>query len=160
MLQIKGLLSKKKDLETKIENLDKRYFDNPNFGDEKYNRYSLQFDMELKEIELQITANSKKISNHGRHIDKVIEKVTNINKYWKEGDIDSKIRIQNLVFPEGLSIRSENREYLTKKVNGIFELIPLFTGDDENDKHKKTHQNVDGLLSVAGTGLEPVTFGL
>jgi hypothetical protein len=45
-------------------------------------------------------------------------------------------------------------------VNGIFDLIPMFTRGDENDKHKKTHQNVDGLLSVAGTGLEPVTFGL
>ena len=152
MLQIKGLLSKKKDLETKIENLDKRYFDNPNFGDEKYNRYSLQFDMELKEIELQITANSKKISNHGRHIDKVIEKVTNINKYWKEGDIDSKIRIQNPVFPEGLSIRSENREYLTGRVNSIFGLVQTFTGIDRGSKKQKTHQKFDGSFSVALTG--------
>ncbi len=77
-----------------------------------------------------------------------------------KGDVENKIRIKKLVFPEGLSIRSENREYLTNKVNGIFELIPLFTGGDENDKHKKTHQKVDGSFSVAGTGLEPVTFGL
>ena len=147
-------------METKIENLDKRYFDNPNFRDEKYNRYSLQFDMELKEIELQITANSKKISNHGRHIDKVIEKVTNINIYWKEGDIDSKIRIQNLIFPEGLSIRSENREYLTGRVNSIFGLVQTFTGIDRGSKKQKTHQKFDGSFSVAGTGLEPVTFGL
>ena len=158
--EMKGLLSKKKDLEAKIENLDKRYFENPNFGDEKYNRYSLQFDMELKEVELQITANSKKISNHSRHIDKVIEKVTNINKYWKEGDIDSKIRIQNLVFPEGLSIRSENREYLTGRVNSIFGLVQTFTGIDRGSKKQKTHQKFDGSFSVAGTGLEPVTFGL
>ncbi len=155
--EMKGLLAKKKDLEAKIENLDKRYFDNPNFGDEKYNRYSLQFDMELKEVDLQIASNKKIISNHSRHIDKVVEKVTNINKYWREGDIDSKIRIQNLVFPEGLSIRAENREYLTGRVNSIFGLVSTFTGIERGNKKQKTHQKVDGLFSVAGTGLEPVS---
>jgi site-specific DNA recombinase len=74
--------------------------------------------------------------------------------------VEDKIRIQNLVFPEGLSIRAENREYLTKKVNGIFELISVFIGVEGGIKNEKTHQNVDGFLSVAGTGLEPVTFGL
>jgi site-specific DNA recombinase len=39
------------------------------------------------------------------------------------GDVKDKIRIENLIFPEGLSIRAKNREYLTKKENGIFELI-------------------------------------
>ena len=81
-------------------------------------------------------------------------------KYWKEGDIESKIRIQNLVFPEGLSIRAENREYLTGRVNSIFGLVPTFTGIDRGNKKQKTHQKFDGSFSVAGTGLEPVTFGL
>ena len=115
-----SLIGKKKDIESKIENLDKRYFDNPNFGDDKYNKYALQFETELKLLEVQIRTNSKKISNHGKHIDKVVEKVSNISKYWKEGDIESKIRIQNLVFPEGLFIRAENRQYLTNKVNLVF----------------------------------------
>ncbi len=158
--EMKSLTLKKKDLEIKMKNLDDRYFNNPNFGDEKYNRYILQFEGELKAIEEQIESNEKKLSNHQIHIEKVVEKIKNISDCWGRGDIENKIRIQKLVFPEGLSIRSENREYLTKKVNGIFELIPLFTGGDENDKHKKTHQNVDGSFSVAGTGLEPVTFGL
>ena len=82
--------------------------------------------MELKKVDLQIASNKKIISNHSRHIDKVVEKVTNINKYWREGDIDSKIRIQNLVFPEGLSIRAKNREYLTGRVNSIFGLVSTF----------------------------------
>jgi site-specific DNA recombinase len=59
-----------------------------------------------------------------------------------------------------LPIRVEYREYLTKKVNGIFELIFVFIGVQEGIKNEKTHQNVDGFFSVAGTGLEPVTFGL
>jgi site-specific DNA recombinase len=74
--------------------------------------------------------------------------------------VEDRIRIQNLVFPEGLSIRAENREYLTKKMNLIFALIPIITGGEKGTENEKTHQNVDGFSSVAGTGLEPVTFGL
>ncbi|GIQ61287.1 hypothetical protein Flavo103_44220 [Flavobacterium collinsii] len=98
--EMKSLLAKKKVVQTKIENLDKRYFDNPNFGNEKYNKYALEFETELKMTESQIHMSSKKISNHNRHIDMVVERVSNISKYWREGDIESKIRIQNLVFPE------------------------------------------------------------
>ena len=42
----------------------------------------------------------------------------------------------------------------------IFELISVFVGVTEGCENEKTHQNVDGFLLVAGTGLEPVTFGL
>ena len=69
---------------------------------------------------------------------KVIEKVANINKYWREGDIYSKIKILNLIFPEGLSIKAENREYLTGRVNSIFGLVQTFTSIDRGNKKQKT----------------------
>lgn len=62
--------------------------------------------------------------------------------------MEDKIRIQNLVFPEGLSIRVENREYLTKKINSVFALIPTITGNKKCIRKEKTHQNVDGFSSV------------
>ena len=158
--EMKFLNKKKSEVENKIENLNDRYFNNKNFGDVAYNKYVLQFDVELKTIEEQMDANEKKLSNHKIHVEKVTEKIKNISDCWGRGDIENKIRIQKLIFPEGLSIRAENREYLTKKVNGIFELISIFVGVEEGSENEKTHQNVDGFSSVAGTGLEPVTFGL
>jgi hypothetical protein len=44
--------------------------------------------------------------------------------------------------------------------NGVFDSISVMTGAKESIKNEKTHQNVDGSFLVAGTGLEPVTFGL
>jgi site-specific DNA recombinase len=158
--EMKGLIARKKDLEIKIKNLDKRYLDNPNFGDEKYNKYVLQFEAELKAVEEQMDMNEKKLSNHKIHVEKVIEKIKNISDCWGRGDVENKIRIQKLVFPEGLSIRAENREYLTKKVNLVFSLIPMVIRDEQGSKKQKTHQKFDGSFLVAGTGLEPVTFGL
>ncbi|WP_370640622.1 recombinase family protein [Flavobacterium sp. SM15] len=158
--EMKFLTNKKNEVEKKIENLDKRYFDNPNFDDVKYNKYMLQFEAELRDVEVKMELASQRISNHKKHVDKVVNMVKNISDCWRRGDVESKIRIQNLVFPEGLSIRSIDRQYLTKKVNGIFELISVISRGKEGSENEKTHQDVDGSSLVAGTGLEPVTFGL
>ena len=158
--EMRCLIAKKKELEKKMENLDDRYFNNPNFGDEKYNRYVLQFEAELRAVNEQMELSERKVSNHKIHVEKVVERVKNISDCWASGDVENKIRIQNLVFPEGLSIRAENREYLTAKVNSTFALIPMITGGEPDSKNKKTHQNIDGSFLVAGTGLEPATFGL
>lgn len=93
-------------------------------------------------------------------INKSINALQNMSKCWANGDLENKIRIQNLVFPDGLSIKPKSRQYLTKKINVIFELTSTITRDSESSKNKKTHQSTDGFFSVAGTGLEPVTFGL
>ncbi len=45
-------------------------------------------------------------------------------------------------------------------MNQVFQLIPLFTGVSEGRKTKKVATADDFSLLVAGTGLEPVTFGL
>ena len=158
--EMKFLNKKKSEVENKIENLNDRYFNNKNFGDVAYNKYMLQFDAELKDVLDKIDLTSNKLSNHKKHVETVVEKAKNISDCWGRGDVENKIRIQNLVFPQGLSIRAKNREYLTKKVNGIFDLISMFVGVEEGSENEKTHQNVDGFFSVAGTGLEPVTFGL
>jgi hypothetical protein len=43
-------------------------------------------------------------------------------------------------------ITIENREYLTKKVNDIFELISVFVGANRGIGNEKTHQNIDGFF--------------
>jgi hypothetical protein len=46
----------------------------------------------------------------------------NISKNWTSESLETKKRIQELVFPNGLVIDTKNRSYLTKKVNLVFEL--------------------------------------
>lgn len=60
-----------------------------------------------------------------------------------------KIRIQNLIFTESLSIRVEHRECLTKKRNSIFGLIVVMTRGKEGVKNENKHQHVDGFLLAA-----------
>lgn len=95
-------------------------------GQYLWNLHVLEFKSKLKSIEEQMDMNGNKLSNHKKYIEKVVEKVQKISDCGGSGDFENKIRIQNLVFPKGLSIRAENREDLTKKVNGIFMLISVF----------------------------------
>ena len=84
----------------------------------------------------------------------------NISNYWVCGTSENKQRIQKMLFPEGLYIVPEKRTYLTQNMNHVFQLIPLFTRVSEGRKTKKVATADDFSSLVAGTGLEPVTFGL
>ena len=65
-----------------------------------------------------------------------------------------------IVFPEGFRFSLKNKECRTSKMNIVFDLTSSFK-DAYGVKIKKTQiQKVLESRIVAGTGLEPVTFGL
>ena len=64
------------------------------------------------------------------------------------------------MFPDGIVIKPENRQYRTSKVNEIFSLISVISRDDSCKRKNPSTNLVNGSCLVAGTGLEPVTFGL
>ena len=64
-----------------------------------------------------------------------------------------KKRVQELVFPNGLVLDMKNRHYLTKDVNVVM--------GGKGDKKENGPEEISEPSSVvAGTGLEPATFGL
>ncbi|MGH2666746.1 recombinase family protein [Flavobacterium sp.] len=149
--EVTSLHSRKKEIEQKMTNLESRYINNPSFLDETYNKFKAEFKVELMENNEKLAIAELKISNHEIFINKSLNVLENMSKCWRNGDVENKIRIQNLVFPDGLSIKPKSREYLTKKVNVVFALIPTIKGSLEGSKNEKTHQNVDGFLLVAGS---------
>ena len=89
-------------------------------------------------------------------VNEAIEIARNIHYYWDSWD---QIEITEKVFPKGLVIIPSHRGYLTRHVNYFFRRIPFFQGLYNGVKQKKPIIP-DWLFLVAGTGLEPVTFGL
>ena len=94
------------------------------------------------------------------HLDKAIDFIQNISKYWVSGNIDIKKRIQKLVFPAGFYIDPENRKYLTSEVNGLFCLNVELSRVSGDHKKEIPVKNDEDYRVVAGTGFEPMTFGL
>ncbi len=83
-----------------------------------------------------------------------------MSKMWVSGDFHAKQKLQKFVFPEGVAYDKENNDYRTEKVNSVFDLISYFSAScgPKNKRPISVSANRSGL--VAGTGLEPVTFGL
>ena len=140
--------------------LERKFVTVENFSSELYDKYMSEYNEKLSSVRTDIAIAEKKISNHSGFIEKSLNVVQNLSKYWASEPLENKIRIQSLVFPEGVRIEPKNRQYLTTKVNKVFELTSTFTGSDDEVENKKPTEIIDGSSLVAGTGLEPVTFGL
>ena len=148
-----------KELQTKKETLDSRFA----FGEidnELYNRFIGAVTSELIEIEEKLEDFKIKISNLDKKVSELIEFSKNLSNIWVSGEYETKLSVQKLLFPNGIVINPEDRTYRTSNLNPIFGLIHSFTRGNDDVNKKRTSSNTDPSCVVAGTGLEPVTFGL
>ena len=65
-----------------------------------------------------------------------------------------------MVFPSGIRYNRELDTYRTFRVNTIFNDISRLQRDTGGNKKRTNSKNMNLSFSVAGTGLEPMTFGL
>ena len=148
-----------KELQTKKETLDSRFA----FGEidnELYNRFIGAVTSELIEIEEKLEDFKIKISNLDKKVSELIEFSKKLSNIWVSGEYETKLSVQKLLFPSCIVINPEDRTYRTSNLNPIFGLIHSFTGGNDDANKKRTGRNTDPSCVVAGTGLEPVTFGL
>ena len=115
-----------------------------------------QIDEKLKKIENL----PSKMSNHEKILKKFSEISENPSKYYNKLDYHQKRKFQSIVFPEGMQFSTKNKQCLTSKMNLLFELTNSFSElYNPNKKRTQMRKALESNL-VAGTGLEPVTFGL
>ena len=155
----KSLDSKIKELNEKLTTLEEKYlFDG--FPKQKYLSYKTKLESDLLEITEEKTKSNVEISNLDNKIESCIDITKNVSKHWTSGDYEFKTKLQKLMFPEGIVIEPENRQYRTSKVNQIFSLTSSISRDSEQKRKNPSTNLVNGSCLVAGTGLEPATFGL
>ena len=159
-IQNEKVFTKKKEvLSTKLDNLFDKYIDG-DFPKDRYLSKKIEIEQQLLKIDNELFKTAIKISNLDKKIDDCFNSVKNISKHWASGGFSIKNKIQKLVFPDGLVIDSENRQYRTKKINLVFTSIPVISSTN-SFKSKNAPSDLDeASCLVAGTGLEPVTFGL
>ena len=66
-----------------------------------------------------------------------------IISFWVNGEYETKLSVQKLLFPNGIVINPEDRTYRTSNLNPIFGLIHSFTGGNDDANKKRTSSNTD-----------------
>ena len=125
-----------------------------------YNLTAGEISQELGDIENALERESSKKSNLDNAARKTTLTACKLEDMWAYGTFGNRQKIQNLVFPAGITWNRENLENLTKIENETFKLIRSFPSNYENEEQQKKEKPCDFSLVVAEAGLEPTTSGL
>lgn len=127
---------------------------------ELYEEMKSELESKIAALKQKMGEGSHELSNLDKYISQSVIIAKNISKYWSNSGIEMKKRLQELVFPSGLVLDMKNRQYLTTEVNSVFEFSSRITRLVEGEKENGSEKNSEPSSMVAGTGLEPVAFGL
>ena len=127
---------------------------------ELYEQFITQEQKKEDDIMSELENTNIEISNLSEFIKKAINISANLPVYWRKYNLEIKRKIQNLVFPNNIYLSSSKDKYLTNEISPIFKLISLIPNPYIDKKKGLLTIKVEKSLVVAGTGLEPATFGL
>ena len=151
----KELTSKLGELETKIKSVKERFA----VGEIERNLYtevSAKLDKEKSGIEFEIEKSGKRVSNLQKLIDYTMDLSSKLHTTWELSEYTDKQNLQKIVFPEGLQYHKKTDEYLTPRINRVFEFALYISKHYEGEKEGVFDNYVENSHSVPGTGLEPV----
>lgn len=109
-------------------------------------------------LESKLSSCDKPIYDMEECVGKALNALSQLSVTYQEGSTETKRSIISRIYPEKLYY--ENRGYRTARVNQAAELVYLINSK-LGAKKNRTKLDFSSLSdSVAGTGLEPMTFGL
>jgi len=85
-----------------------------------YRKFLAKIDKDIYEVKEKDQFPEIDTSNFKNSLNKTIDFIQNLSKYWINGSVDVKKKIQRLVFPCGFYINPYSRQYLTPEVNQLF----------------------------------------
>ena len=156
---IKALDAQIADIEKKEESLDNKYV-YEGFPKDRYEAMRTKLRNEKARYEVERDELRKLCSNTLEDVEKAIDTLCKTHTYWKLEDLPTKKRIQEMVFPKGISINPDNREVLTLEVNPFFIKTPCNSTDCESTKEKSKADFAPCSQAVAGMRIELMTSGL
>ena len=151
-----------KQIVSKINRLEERYIEEE-IGGDLYRKYHHKYEEERKEIEEKLMTLSRQVSNLDDSIDFVVKFALELPLKWVSADYNTKQRIQFLLFPEGISYNKKTDESRTTRINLLFLYVAYIQQIIAKKKRGIPELGLNFAsfsTLVAGTGLEPVTFGV
>lgn len=126
---------------------------------EFYQRYKHQFSQEKVELQQEYEASKHEISNTQNIIKKAISLCQNMANMWNTGTLSVKKRLQDLIFPEGVSFDKIKGAYRTPKINVVFTLINNISMSYVIKNKPQQPREPSLSLLVVRRGIEPLLPG-
>lgn len=152
----KTLTAHSNEVKQKMESIEERFVIGK-LEKELYMKYNFKYKAELKKIEKELSEISIIKSNLENCLNLTLKICSNLSKTWGNAKIESRMKLQNLMFPEGIIYNRETRQLRTKRVNSIFASIPQFTTVLDRETKRETTLLSDSPSQVAPTGIEPIS---
>ena len=126
---------------------------------ELYDKHSTSHHRKIKQIEDELEKLIGDSSNFSNYLELALENASNTLKMWHLLDYKGKVRLQNLVYPEGLVFDAENCTVRTKVVNPIFAVINSISTNIEEVNNNSTGSESENLHQVYSTFTSSNFFG-
>ncbi len=144
------------DLETQLKTIKKRHA----LGEidkEIYLEFKAEFEKELEEITQKSEFNDISSSNLEKCLDYALDYCLKPSSKWVSRNVEGKISLQKMLFPNGIRLFKQNKEVQTFGVNSLFAPIAdIARAFRENKKGQPI--NFDQLsFSVTTIGFKPIT---
>lgn len=141
----------------KLSKLEERYALGEVEDKDVYKRLKTRFWDEMNAINNEISKVDLKLSNLDNFVTYSVKLSSKLNVMWASGTFELKQRLQNLVFPEGVTYNFENNTYRTCRSNSVFASIASQSRLLLNEETGTTGFFTNNSGLVVPTGIEPVS---
>ncbi len=143
-------------LENKLDRLEERYvFEEINKA--QYDKFKAKLSAEIKGKRENLSNHSFDSSNLKKSISLALKYALNLPSLWSSGDLETKRKLQYMVFPDGLGYDFKNKRVQTFRVNSIFAQIAWLSDKLEVNKNGNFQNNIENSRLVIAVGFEPTT---
>lgn len=121
-----NLKRKVTEIENDIKNIKLRYATGI-IDDDTFETAMKEFNNRKDLVILELDKCNLNLSNSEKQIPIIIANASNISTLWHNADLESKRKIQNLVFPDGIFWDKKIADYRTISRNKFFDLMDKFS---------------------------------
>lgn len=111
-------------------------------SNEDYAEIMKDFNERRDEILLNLEKVGNNLSNFEKVIPLIISKASDLRSLWRDGNYETKRKIEYLVYPNGIFWDKKNRSYRTENRNSVFDLLDGYSVGYGNEKRTASDEAV------------------
>ena len=145
------------EINNKIDRIEERFILDE-INKEQYLKFTDKYKEERNEINKELDKCNIKVSNLENSVEKLVEFASNLPSLWTSSDYMGKVKLQNLVFPKGITYNKKTDQCRTSEINPLFAYIAHLKGVLVQKKIGINEVDFNYSDLVGPAGIEPATL--